>query len=977
MATNASANINADVDGTANNESSQNDENAATTPIRKEIVRSPSLMALDEARMGCEVSTPLQASTYLATPVVSNIRKKPNKTKHEDLTIANENGHKSSIDSLYSSDDKFNLEPRLLKSVSFENHNRNAKEDTILGESYNTADDAYGYYLNTSNFEGSPDRQLNQSATNGNVYTDTTYVNDTWMEKLKGEMYQKHDSVSALSIPELSNEKPKISFPSVTLPGHRRHISLMSELSSGSDDDNDDETISATPRDDSHRIMQVHSNRRVSLTIDMETGRSPTGPSLQFHRGQRAMRRVMSTDMMDAQSPRVRRRRALSHNIDQMRRGFLNNVEQLKGKKISLSERNHDSDGHPIGDPEGIFIPREEFEQQHQQQSIPDSSRDESVQFTDRKRRDRYNVEQKNVEVPNDKKTRNYHDGVQYRLSAITPIELRRRRYRNIISGNAGIGEGIDESSNNKTGDGNHGGIYTDGKCKQCLISVGNFLTELTIFLMSKGKQNYSVGLVNRFLYWTFRKNFFVVLMSAACSFYLFTVSFAILIYLLGKIYPKCIHVNGVDFGETKTRFIDAFALSWTTFSTVGYGLVYPATSATISEDFDAKKCTGIAIITTMEAFVGILFSGVWGAICFAKLTRVSSFAQVSFSDPIIVKYGTGVTGVVADDEYGSSDDDELHESENFYKQSKLPCPIFEFRIVNRLYRQRGGEIIDAAINIVASMEESQATRSIRNGAGMEPKIRRKGRRPKRIPIKNIARFQDHYYRDVRSQEEIMKEANIKQAQEAARAMIVSYTSDAAKAEIIPSIISSLRLGGVSEDENEEQQDYRSSMDDTKSSKRNNKPFPNQIFAKLNVESQEHPFFKRVWNVRHVLDVTSPLVKQEAKELIRINKGHWPEELNNATAVRASIHFDQILVSFSGTSNVDANSVYSQKAYNLGDVGVGYAFCNMLFRESDGSIGVDYNLLNDVKEQSGGGGEELYLRGQETSNRILPDIFIL
>ena len=103
-------------------------------------------------------------------------------------------------------------------------------------------------------------------------------------------------------------------------------------------------------------------------------------------------------------------------------------------------------------------------------------------------------------------------------------------------------------------------------------------------------------------------------------------------------------------------------------------------------------------------------------------------------------------------------------------------------------------------------------------------------------------------------------------------------------------------------------------------------------------------------------------MRPEAKDLIRLNNGHWPVELNNATAIRASLNFDQILVSFSGTSNVDANSVYSQKSYANHDLSIGYAFCNMLFRQDNGSIGVDHRLLNDVKEQTGGGGERLALR---------------
>lgn len=990
MSTNASPNISADA--SRNNESNHTDGDAAVSPIRKEISRSKSLEALEDGGLGWRLYSPTEevkinpkeiytdnnealyfpparASSSLATPVQSNKRKKQQcHLDHEDAKIGNDSGQKSGIDE------------QLLKSISFENFNRYAKQDIFLGEENYTEDDAYGQYLNTSIFEESPNLKRRQSISSDqskSANNDAACISGESKEKLKDELCSRKDYFTALSIPELPVEKQKKSSASANPPGHRRHISFMSELSFESDYENDDESISETPRDDSQKILQLRSNQRLSLTVDMETGSSPKGASLQFHRGQHAMRRVYSNQMMDAQSPRVRRRRALSYNVEQLRKGFLNNMEQLKSKRISLqqvkgaSDLQHNSK-HSIDDIEEAIIPQQQLQEQHQQQqSITVSSRNETDRFTDRKRRNRYNVEQKNVRVPNEKQSRNYHDEVQYRLSAITPIELRRRRHKNNFNGGIGIDEDVtDKNSTIDNDDIKHGGIYADGKCNQCLASVGNFLTEMAILIASKSKQNYSVGLVNKFLYWTFRKNFFVVLLSAAGSFYLFTVTFALFIYLIGKKNPKCIHVNGVDFEETRTQFVDAFALSWTTFSTVGYGLVYPATSATMPENFNiAKECTGISIITTMEAFVGILFSGVWGAICFAKLSRVSSFAQVSFSDAIIIKYGTGVTGVAHDEEYeevSSDDDDPNRFSENSYVQSKLPYPILEFRIANRLYRQRGGEIIDASVNIVASMEESQATRSIRNGAGMEPKIRRRGRRPRisSAPRRN-KRLQDDYYSDVRGDDEIMTEANIQRAQKAARDMIVAYTSG------------TIRMDGETDDENCERQKDRSSTEQTKSGTRNTNPFPNQIFAKLNMESLEHPFFKRVWNVRHVLDLTSPLLKQEAKELIRINNGHWPKELNNATAVRASIHFDQILVSFSGTSNVDANSVYSQKAYNFDDVCVGYAFCNMLYREPNGCIGVDQNLLSDVKEQTGGGGEGLLFRKNKTSDRSLPDILIL
>ena len=87
--------------------------------------------------------------------------------------------------------------------------------------------------------------------------------------------------------------------------------------------------------------------------------------------------------------------------------------------------------------------------------------------------------------------------------------------------------------------------------------------------------------------------------------------------------------------------------------------------------------------------------------------------------------------------------------------------------------------------------------------------------------------------------------------------------------------------------------------------------------------------------------------------------------------MRCSVHFDQVVVSLSGTSNADANSVYAQKVYDFDDLCVGYQFCDILYCEADGSIGVDHSLLNDVKEQTGGGGEDLHVRSEHALSEVI------
>lgn len=344
-------------------------------------------------------------------------------------------------------------------------------------------------------------------------------------------------------------------------------------------------------------------------------------------------------------------------------------------------------------------------------------------------------------------------------------------------------------------------------------------------------------------------------------------------------------------------------------------------------------------MLTTLESFLGILFASFWGAVFFAKVGRAASFAPVEFCDPMVIRYGEGLMNT--EDE--SSDDEVVSEHESHslgeeakeetlgFKPSKLPCPILEFRVVNCRWSQHGGEIIDATMNVVASIDERQGYGA---GRGAVRGLRRRGRKGKRRPIRRMG---GHGIAD--------------------EDMIAPTHESVARAKLtLKNLLSTSPAI------------HRTDDDVT------GRRIPRKIFCKLEVESYDHPFFKRLWLVRHVLDQHSPLLRQEAKELIRLNGGHWPMELNNPEGVRASVHFDQIVVSLSGTSNADANSVYKQKVYDYFDVCVGYTFCDMLYRQHDGSIGVDTRLLNDVKEQRGGGGETLPVR---TPNNLLPPDHIL
>lgn len=77
---------------------------------------------------------------------------------------------------------------------------------------------------------------------------------------------------------------------------------------------------------------------------------------------------------------------------------------------------------------------------------------------------------------------------------------------------------------------------------------------------------------VTQYLFWAFRSSFMAVLLSSAVWFFMLTAIFTLLIFIIGIRNPVCISVGGEDFGEDKgiwKKAMDAYALSWTTFSTV------------------------------------------------------------------------------------------------------------------------------------------------------------------------------------------------------------------------------------------------------------------------------------------------------------------------------------------------------------------------------------------------------------------------
>ena len=413
-----------------------------------------------------------------------------------------------------------------------------------------------------------------------------------------------------------------------------------------------------------------------------------------------------------------------------------------------------------------------------------------------------------------------------------------------------------------------------------------------------------------------------------------------------------------------------------------------------------------MTVICCIESFIGVLFGGFVGAIIYSKIDRVQSLAQVEFSHPMVIRYGSGVDNTWETAEVTEAKQDEAVDKEGGEAISpptetsspnkkltkaeekackilqaafrgaavrrgdavkRIPCPVLEFRIANRLHDVDGGEIMDAVIQVVASQDAAEADPILRNKMD-EAKARwenavagqglrnRAGLRVSTVVTKNQNSTGASSVPIDKATAKRRGSLNVHFAASSVTTGVKSGASTVASG-VRSSVIQSGQLSREAAKtvmSTLTKKDHQAVDEDPTS-----RLIPKRIFSKLLIEASEHPYLRRIWLARHVVDETSPLLTPRARRLLKRNGGWWPESLNTYEGVKKSIHFNQILCSLVGISNLSGSEVYAQKVYESADCVVGYRFCNVLYRSQDGGLRVDLDLLNDVKEQSGGGGEPL------------------
>ena len=281
---------------------------------------------------------------------------------------------------------------------------------------------------------------------------------------------------------------------------------------------------------------------------------------------------------------------------------------------------------------------------------------------------------------------------------------------------------------------------------------------------------------------------------------------------------------------------------------------------------------------------------------------------QVRFSDPITIRFGYKGAGEAGDcnfygNEAQDQPSDDLKNSnpmERFCKLAKKACkpspfPVLEFRIANEKHSLPGGEILSSKVNAVVLMESTRNEDRVSDDLAKHIVQDRDKRRPDdsthaRLRRKFSSRIDDNSDQSWVTAGALASSGNAGTPSSASP----GQSLDAAT---YLEILSNRALGVNQKQKIDEEDEVEDSM----------RIVPRMVFTKMKLETSEHPMFKRIWRFKHIIDQESPLLTAEAQRAIAENGGHWPAEWNNHRDVRRAITFNQMIVSFTGISNISGS----------------------------------------------------------------------
>ena len=406
-----------------------------------------------------------------------------------------------------------------------------------------------------------------------------------------------------------------------------------------------------------------------------------------------------------------------------------------------------------------------------------------------------------------------------------------------------------------------------------------------------------------------------------------------------------------------------------------GYGLIYPQIRRESEET--SFHCAFMTTIVSLESFLGVLFASFCGAVIVGKMTRAKSTASIRYSQRMVLRFGIGVTNTNDDDDRcGDADDEPVSDYDR--SRTLYPCPVLEFRVANSLFANDNGEITNAKIHVVGS---TLANKDKRNDSGYRKSKSGTESSKHRSRQKVLAEMKNSASQFIRKHRPILPSSASSWSNTSAstatekKSKKGNGTRKREKSVLLRvSAFSQVALENVMV--KKKMLRPKESLDDatirrkpvTRTTTMEKKPIcveedpsgglaPRKMFSNIKTESEVHPFFKRVWTIRHVLNADSPLLSEKASRMIKESRGHWPSEACNAKFIRENVQFQQLIVSMSGTTG--ASKVFGLNVYEYRNLHIGYKFASILLTAMDGRMEVDVDGIDTVREQRGGGAEAI------------------
>ena len=435
------------------------------------------------------------------------------------------------------------------------------------------------------------------------------------------------------------------------------------------------------------------------------------------------------------------------------------------------------------------------------------------------------------------------------------------------------------------------------------------------------------------FVMWVNQSSFLTALVLFLSSYYTLVCIFAgILVHMENKHDGKCLDIDETLW-TLRENYELAFELSWTTFTTVGYGQVSPSGYE--------YGCYSTRVLCASFAFMGLLFNSLSAAVFFSKLESFLTKSSVIFSSSACIQHrnlssarrasnygqfmrrtdsltdmGMGSSGNIKSSQKNSSlftrsstrlsddvqDDKSESENQNLVLRAarlsrRLPYPFLEFRIVNGHANYKKREIRNAHVSAMVQLTPADAE-SITDRNLTVTQLHREYVTP--APSHHSSQQSDD-----------MNSKNTSATETADTAMDTKTNREAALTRTNSSF---MHLPVAREDSGTGQQIGPEG----------------RVYLPLKLEPSSHPYFKRVYYVHHVLDDKSPLLKPSVR--LKIKNG-WDPSLSTYQDIRESlVDCRKIRIIFKGNSAVNNSMVFAEKVYTLEDIFVGWQFGNIFYR---------------------------------------------